>query len=72
MMGLTDNDPEHPQAALVAVDSGSGAVKAMVGGKKYSVSEYNRAMKSRRQPGSGFKPFLYYAALESLGVHPAR
>jgi 1A family penicillin-binding protein len=71
MMGLTDNDPEHPQAALVAVDSGSGAVKAMVGGKKYSVSEYNRAMKSRRQPGSGFKPFLYYAALESLGVHPA-
>jgi len=71
LMGLTAQDSIHPQAALVAIDSGSGAVKAMVGGKDYYASEFNRAVKSRRQAGSGFKPFLYYSAFKNLGFHPA-
>lgn len=70
---LTGSDPtagDYPQAALVAVDSNSGAVKAMVGGRDYFTSEYNRAVQSRRQPGSGFKPFLYYAAFKNNALHP--
>lgn len=59
-----------PQGALVAIDTGSGAIKAMVGGRDYYLSEFNRAVDSRRQAGSGFKPFLYYTAFQKLGVHP--
>lgn len=51
------------QGALVLLDT-SGAVKAMVGGKSYKRSQYNRATKALRQPGSAFKPFVYLAALE--------
>jgi 1A family penicillin-binding protein len=71
MMGIPAEDVDRPQGALVAIDTGSGAVKAMVGGRDYYTSEFNRAMNSKRQPGSGFKPFLYYAALTRLGLHPA-
>jgi len=70
MMGIIAETAERPQGALVAIDTGSGAVKAMVGGRDYYTSEFNRAMLSRRQPGSGFKPFLYYAALTQLEFHP--
>lgn len=59
------------QAALVAVQVNSGAVKAMVGGRDYQESAFNRALDARRQPGSAFKPFLYYAAFESLDFTPA-
>ncbi len=62
---------EAPQGALVAIQVNSGAIKAMVGGRNYIESEYNRAVQSQRLPGSAFKPFLYYAALEKLGVTPA-
>jgi penicillin-binding protein 1A len=51
------------EGALVMLDS-LGAVKAMVGGKSYRKSQFNRATKARRQPGSAFKPFLYLAAIE--------
>jgi penicillin-binding protein 1A len=51
------------QAALVVLD-GTGAVHALVGGKSYKRSQFNRVTKARRQPGSAFKPFLYLAALE--------
>lgn len=61
----------RPQAALVAVEAYSGAVKALVGGRDYVESEYNRAISNHRQPGSSFKPFLYYAAFEKLGLSPA-
>jgi len=71
MMEIKDDQAECPQGALVAIDTGSGAVKAMVGGRDYYKSEFNRAMNSRRQPGSGFKPFLYYSALRDLGFNPA-
>ncbi|ACN17645.1 Membrane carboxypeptidase (penicillin-binding protein) [Desulforapulum autotrophicum HRM2] len=71
MMDIDSRDKDTPQAALVAIDTGSGAVKAMVGGRDYFKTEFNRAVQSRRQPGSGFKPFLYYCAFNELGFHPA-
>ncbi len=52
------------QAALVALDPTDGAVSALVGGFDYFSNKYNRAVQARRQPGSGFKPFLYSGALE--------
>ena len=42
----------------------SGAVRALVGGKSYAESQYNRAVAAKRQPGSAFKPFVYLTALE--------
>jgi penicillin-binding protein 1B len=54
------------QAALVAVDPHTGDILAMVGGRAYNQSQYNRAVVTRRQPGSVFKPFVYLAAFESL------
>ncbi len=56
------------QGALVAIDH-DGAVRAMVGGKDYGESQYNRATQARRQPGSAFKLFTYIAALEA-GIKP--
>ncbi|MGH8227807.1 MAG: penicillin-binding protein 1A, partial [Steroidobacteraceae bacterium] len=52
------------QAALVALDPTDGAIAALVGGFDYFASKYNRAVDAKRQPGSGFKPFLYSAALD--------
>ena len=52
------------QGALVALDT-DGAVRAIVGGADYTKSQYNRAVTSRRQPGSTFKPFVYMAAMEA-------
>ncbi|MCB9236282.1 MAG: PBP1A family penicillin-binding protein [Bacteroidia bacterium] len=71
LMGLDKGDQEKPQAALVAIDTTSGAIKAMVGGRDYYASEYNRAVNSKRQAGSGFKPFLYYAAFRDRKLNPA-
>ena len=56
------------QGAVVVLDSG-GAVKALVGGRTYGDSQYNRAVSAERQPGSAFKPFVYLAALE-YGLTP--
>ncbi len=52
------------QGALLAMDAATGAVRAMVGGRDYRTSPYNRAVLSRRQPGSAFKPFVWLTALE--------
>ena len=57
------------QAALVAIDPATGNVLAMVGGRDYQRSAFNRASRSRRQPGSAFKPFVFAAALER-GMSP--
>jgi len=56
------------QGALVAM-APDGAVRALVGGRNYSESQYNRAVTARRQPGSAFKPFVYLTAIES-GLTP--
>ena len=72
-VGKTTNDSEsfRPQGALVVVDTTTGAIKALVGGRDYFESEYNRAIQSHRLPGSGFKPFLYYTAFEKLNLNPS-
>jgi 1A family penicillin-binding protein len=57
------------QGALVAIDPKTGNILAMVGGSEFSVTPFNRAVRSHRQPGSAFKPFLYAAALEQ-GLSP--
>ena len=56
------------QGALVAM-SADGAVRAMVGGRNYAESQYNRAVTAKRQPGSAFKPFVYLTAIEA-GLTP--
>ncbi len=56
------------QGALVALDP-DGGIKAMVGGRNYADSQFNRAVAAKRQPGSSFKPFVYLAALEK-GLTP--
>jgi 1A family penicillin-binding protein len=58
-------DESNPlQAALVALDPRTGEVRAMVGGRDFEKSNFNRATQAKRQPGSAFKPFVYAAALE--------
>ncbi|MFH0810886.1 MAG: PBP1A family penicillin-binding protein [Pseudomonadota bacterium] len=54
-----------PQVALVAIDPRNGEIRAMVGGRDYKVSCFNRALQSRRQPGSAFKPIVYSYAMEA-------
>ena len=56
--------PARAQAALVAVDPRTGEILALVGGRSYNQSQFNRASAARRQPGSTFKPFVYLAAFE--------
>jgi 1A family penicillin-binding protein len=57
------------QAALMALDPETGAVRALVGGRDFAQSPYNRATQAHRQPGSAFKPVVYAAALEA-GYRP--
>lgn len=58
------------EGAVVALEAGSGAVRAMVGGRAPRAGGFNRATAARRQPGSAFKPFVWLAALEA-GMTPA-
>jgi len=62
----------HPavQGALLCMDARTGEIKAMVGGRDFKRSEFNRATQSRRQPGSSFKPLIYAAAFDK-GLTPA-
>ena len=62
------NTPRNAQARWFALDR-DGAVRAMIGGRDYVDSLYNRATQAQRQPGSAFKLFVYLAALES-GMKP--
>jgi penicillin-binding protein 1B len=55
------------EAALVAIDPRTGEILAMVGGREYGASQFNRAVEARRQPGSAFKPIVALAALEPSG-----
>ncbi len=75
--GLAQLEQEHPdphpedrplQAALVALEPGSGDILAMVGGRDYGATQFNRAAEGRRQPGSAFKPIVALAALSSREV----
>ncbi|MCH2660754.1 PBP1A family penicillin-binding protein [bacterium] len=53
------------QAAFVAMDPKTGHILAMIGGRDFSVSKFNRATQAKRQPGSSFKPFVYTAAIDN-------
>src|SRR5690349_14124620 len=67
--GLQRTGKPALQAALVAIDPATGNILALVGGRDYQQSAFNRASRSRRQPGSAFKPFVFAAALER-GLSP--
>jgi membrane carboxypeptidase/penicillin-binding protein len=56
------------QVALVAIDPTTGEILALVGGRAYNQSQFNRAVTARRQPGSAFKPFVYLAAFEQTAA----
>lgn len=64
-------DKRHPrlsppaQGSAVALDPATGAVRALVGGRSWRESPFDRALQARRQPGSAYKPFVYLAALEA-------
>lgn len=58
------------EGALVTLDPTTGQIRAMVGGRDYARSQFNRAVQARRQPGSAFKPFVYAAAFDQ-GFTPA-
>ena len=58
------------QAALLCIESETGFVKVMLGGRDFRESQFNRAVQSRRQPGSAFKPIIYASALDK-GYTPA-
>jgi len=56
---------------LIALDPATGQIRALVGGRDYGMSQFNRATHARRQPGSAFKPFVYATALAARGGRPA-
>ncbi len=58
-----DQEPEV-ESALLCIEAGTGYVKAMVGGRDFAKNQFNRAIQSKRQPGSAFKPIIYAAALD--------
>ena len=62
---------KYPQAALVAIDPRTGAIKALVGGRDYRRAPFNRALSNTRSPGSAFKIFTYLAALDKGVITPS-
>ncbi|MDD3802832.1 MAG: PBP1A family penicillin-binding protein [bacterium] len=66
---LSEAVPQYLQASMVIIENETGEVKAIVGGRDFEHSEYNRALQSKRQPGSIFKIFLFSAAVEN-GMNP--
>src|SRR5262245_62267025 len=59
------------QGCLIALEPQTGAIVALVGGRSYGTSQYNRVTQARRQPGSTFKPFVYLAAFEATFNDPS-
>jgi penicillin-binding protein 1A len=66
----TKQTPAKVQGALIAVDPKNGAIRAMVGGRSFKESQFNRAIQAKRQAGSAFKPFVYLTAIQQ-GFTPA-
>src|SRR5690606_29525455 len=58
------------QGGVVVLDNNTGGVVALVGGRDYQESKFNRAIQMQRQMGSTFKPFVYASAYEFGGLHP--
>ena len=59
------------EGVVVTIEPGTGYVKALVGGRSYSKTQFNRAIQARRQPGSLFKPFVYVTAMDPARGHEA-
>ena len=68
--GLRLTQIPEVQGALSSIDPVTGAIRALTGGYDFDLNQYNHAVQARRQPGSGFKPFVYSAALDA-GITPA-
>jgi penicillin-binding protein 1A len=58
------------EGSVFVIETGTGQVKAMIGGRDFGISQFNRAIQARRQPGSSFKPIIYSAALDA-GMTPS-
>jgi penicillin-binding protein 1A len=65
-----NKEPIKIQGALIAIDPKNGAIRAMVGGRNFKESQFNRATQAKRQAGSAFKPFVYLSAIQE-GFTPA-
>ena len=68
---LKRKDGMKLQGALISIDVKTGGIVALVGGRSYTQSQFNRAVQAKRQPGSTFKPFVYLAAFEATMDDPA-
>ena len=68
--GLSLEQEPLVEGSVFVIETGTGQVKAMIGGRDYSLSQFNRAVQARRQPGSAFKPIIYSAALDA-GMTPS-
>ncbi len=65
------SQPERLQVSLVSIENKTGAIRVLLGGRNFSLSQFNRAVSNNRMPGSSFKPFVYFTAMEKLGYSPA-
>lgn len=70
-LASSEEKQHYVQSALVAIDPRNGKVKALVGGRDFSVSQFNRAISNNRLPGSSFKPFVYLSAIDQGRYNPA-
>ncbi|MGH9528773.1 MAG: penicillin-binding protein 1A, partial [Terriglobales bacterium] len=68
-LGISLEEDSGAQGALIAIDNANGSVKAMVGGRDFNLSKFNRATQALRQVGSSFKPYVYTAAIDK-GARP--
>ncbi len=68
---LVDVETPYVQGMFVAMDPLTGGVRALIGGRDFTHSKFNRALQAMRQPGSSFKPFVYGSAIAS-GIPPSR
>ena len=68
---LVDIETPYVQGMFIAMDPLTGGVRALIGGRDFTHSKFNRALQAMRQPGSSFKPFVYSSALAS-GIPPTR
>lgn len=66
----SETSVDYLEGAVIAIEPQTGSIRAMVGGRSFKDSKWNRAVQAKRQPGSAFKPFIYLAALEN-GYTPA-
>ena len=63
---VAEQKPKKVQGGLLAIDPKTGQVRALVGGRDFQESEFDRMRQAKRQPGSAFKPFIYIAAIENV------